>query len=250
MNKPENFRDLADVQLPHGKIKANRLLRSGQVIGLSDADKNQLLGTHGLKTIVDFRTASETADYPDDHIPGVEYFHIDVMKTAEDKVATLETSKHIADVDSAHTYMHSVYEAMILDAEAQSGYAEFIRRMAEQTEGALLFHCFAGKDRTGLGAAIILTILGAAREEILRDYLLTNTLRKQANARLIEKERANGMGDYEAQIMDAFLSVQKSYLAYAFEVAEKHFGGFDRFISDRLGVSNADRKTLCENYLE
>ena len=243
-----NFRDLGGIITCEGKtIKANRILRSGELVNLADEDKMKLAEYFKLKSIVDFRSTAEISERPDDCLVGSGYHHIDIMKDVEHNASKsfFEDNKH------AHpdVLMNGVYKMIILNDTANEGYRNFIDILLKQKDGATIFHCFAGKDRTGIGAAIILTILGVNKEDIIEDYLKTNILRKDANDKLLEEKRKQGASEQELEYFNLFMSVKADYLETAFAVAENTYGSFLDYIINGIGVSEKEIKVLQEMYL-
>lgn len=243
-----NFRDLGGITTSKGKtVKANRILRSGELVDLANEDKIKLVDNYGLKSIVDFRSSKEIDERPDDSLECTDYYHIDIMKNVEKNASR----SSFEDNDQYHPdkMMNDVYKTIILDDTATQGYRSFIDVLLNQKEGSTIFHCFAGKDRTGLGAAIILTILGASKEDIVSDYLETNVLRKEANNKMLEEKRNQGATEQELEYFNVFMSVKADYLETAFETANEKYGSFLDYIMNGIGVSKNEIETLQEMYL-
>lgn len=231
-------------------IQLKRLLRSGEVVNLPDDEKQQLVEEYGLKLIIDFRTKIETVESPDDVITGVEYLHIDILEDAEDRAPSMENFSKISDEKQAQAFMEAIYGMTISDENSQKGYALFIKKALENKEGSILFHCFAGKDRTGIGAAILLTLLGVSREDIFEDYLKTNELRAQANKAICDAQRKAGKSEQTIAVMNEFLCVQKEYLECVYDIAERQSGSLESFIRETMGVTGHMIEELKANYLE
>lgn len=249
MSRPANFRDLGGIQGADGrKVKPCRLLRSGEPTGLSGEDKDRLTDEYNLKTIVDFRTQDEVDKSPDDTLPGAEYHHIDILENSQEQAPALEHILKMKDAREAIGFMGSVYETMVASPGAQRGYAQFIRMVLAQREGALLFHCFAGKDRTGVGAAIVLTLLGADRDAVVRDYMRTNEMHADLR-QMTEKLESYGIPADKIDVVRAFMHTHEEYLERAFDTMNKLFGSFDGYAKEALGLTDADVASLRANYL-
>ncbi len=247
---PANFRDLGGIAAADGRrIKPCRLLRSGQLTGLTDAEINALTEDFGLRLIIDLRMGSEAAAEPDVGIAGAEYVNLDIFSGAEELVVDMENFGRVRTVEEAERFMQTAYDTMISYAGAQQRFAKFLRLARENKNGALLFHCFAGKDRTGVAAAMLLTLLGASREDIMKDYMLTNKLRRERNAQMMAETGA-AAEDIQLQLLDVALNVRREYLAKAMDMAADMCGSFEGYMRQKLGVSDEDIKILRENYLE
>jgi len=249
MSRPANFRDLGgSIGADGKKVKLHRLLRSGELTGLSPADKKRITEEYGLKTIVDFRTLDEVEKGPDDKLPGTEYFHIDILENAEEQTPAMENILKMRDEREAIDFMMFVYETLVADAAAQRGYAEFIRKVMEPKEGALLFHCFAGKDRTGWAAAIVLTLLGVDARGVMADYMQTNAMHADTE-QLVKKLERYGVPADKMGIVRAFMQTREGYLQRAFDTAERKFGSFREYAGEALHVTDEDIAALRVNYL-
>lgn len=248
--KPENFRDLGGLKTATGAvIKERRLLRSGEVVDLSEQEQEALIDAYRLKKIVDFRSAAEVAKRPDDALPGVEYVHIDILRNETQMVPGRQRFQQLRDVDQLFTLMRHVYGITLLDKDAQRGYRQFLDVLLATTDGAVLFHCFAGKDRTGVAAAIILTILGIDEETIFEDYLLTNVLRAASKRTLVSQSEAMGLEQQRIEIFRAAMEAKREYLAHIYTVAAEHYGSFWGFLREALGVTAREVDVLRALYL-
>ena len=118
----------------------------------------------------------------------------------------------------------------------------------EPVDGATLWHCSAGKDRVGTCTALLLHCLGVGREEIMRDYLLTNEMNKSHSESILNKVRPY-VNDEVYALEKSMVLVDESYLNSFFSEIEKNFGSVDAFIS-HCGVTEQDVANLRKNYLE
>ncbi|MGI6175840.1 MAG: tyrosine-protein phosphatase [Christensenellales bacterium] len=251
LKNPANFRDLGGIRTSEGMcVKPNRLLRSGELTNLTEPEKSLLTDRFGVQTVVDFRVGSETKIKPDAELSGARNIHIDIMKNAERQAGIFANYQSICSSEQAHAFMVLFYELMITDEAALCGYRQFLELVMQQRQGALLFHCFAGKDRTGVAAAMVLTLLGVEREVILDDYLLTNTLRRKPNLKMMEYERSCGKTEEEIAVLNEFLLVKEDYLQRVFAVAQEASGSFLQHLRRIFDISDDDIAALKKNYLQ
>jgi protein tyrosine/serine phosphatase len=156
-----NARDLGGLPVePAGATRFRALVRSDLPGALSTADPRALAG-YGIRTIVDLRASREVAETPSPlaGVPG--YVHVSLVEDPE-------TWRALAgDADMGDFYLW-------LAAERADRIAEVLRSIAAAPPGAVLFHCLAGKDRTGIVAALLLDLAGVARGAIVDDYLLSD----------------------------------------------------------------------------
>ena len=181
----KNARDLGGLSTPDGrKIKKNKLLRTANLASLSPSDARTLKDM-GLTLVLDLRTSEVISANPNVIIDGVKYAHIPIMRELGLKVTPKSEyeSRSIGEIlldfsrdfnGKGVSWMRSFYKEISSSDYSLSQYKIFLDYIKNNTQGATLFHCTAGKDRTGVGAILLLTLLGIEREQIIADYLRTN----------------------------------------------------------------------------
>ena len=250
--KLANFRDLGGIAAADGRtVLPKRLLRSGEVVALADEDKKTLVDVYHLRNIIDFRSASERTQKPDDTLQGVAYYPIDVL---EDVASQAPDEKHLLTMldspEAVDRFMKQVYAFLITEKSACAGYRQMLDILLQQKEGATLWHCYAGKDRAGLGAAIILTVLGASGEDVMADYLKTNELRASINKAVLEQAKQKGtLGDAQLAAIGIALNVQPEYLETSYHTATQKYGSFKNYLTEGLGVDADMQSNLRNMYL-
>ncbi len=213
-----NVRDLGGYPAAGGKrVRQGAVYRSGALNSLTDADL-RVMEKLGVKTIVDFRSAQEREHAPHrlpDTVKAVHELSISAGDIASLTDFTLENGAEL---------MRRINRKLVDAARAQ--YAEFFRLLSSTGNMPLLFNCSAGKDRTGLGAALLLCALGVEREIIYEDYLLSaKFVRGQYNA--LARKHPN---------LAAALTVERPYLEAAFDEMDSRFGGPEAYLERQLGV--------------
>lgn len=250
--KLANFRDLGGIAAANGAtVLPRRLLRSGEVVAVEEKDKEILVEAYHLRSIIDFRSAAEREKKPDDTIPGVSYYPIDVLKNVASQAPD---EKHLLTMlDSPKTvdrFMKQVYALLITEESARAGYRQMLELLLQQEEGATLWHCYAGKDRAGLAAAIVLTALGVSREDVMTDYLATNTLRASINTALLKQAKEKGsLNDEQLAAIKIALDVQPEYLETSYRTAAERYGSFEGYLTEGLHLDTAMRSELQRRYL-
>lgn len=233
-----NFRDIGGTTLKKGYF-----FRSGQLTDLEQKDIDFLKNTCKLSKIYDMRSQPEISSEPDTKIPFVPIENIDILGSA-----TSETNASLQDmllnVDNIKEAMLSTYKELVVSDSALKGYSLFLNDILEE-DAPVLFHCFAGKDRTGFGAALLLKISGATDDEIMEDYLLTNESRKKANEDYISSMK-NELSPQQLAALPVALTVDKSYLEYANKVMKETFGDFKGYLSKGLKL----KSTFAEEFNE
>jgi protein-tyrosine phosphatase len=122
----------------------------------------------------------------------------------------------------------------------------FDQLLTLETDKALLFHCTAGKDRTGVGAALILYALGVEEATILKDYEATNEYRKESNERFITTIVAQGLPENAARSM---MAANPEYLKTAFDSINKRYGSLDSFLESEMELTAREREKLKRKFL-
>lgn len=252
-----NTRDLGGIKTRDGrKIAQRRLIRSGELFPGTEADISKLKCEYALKTIIDFRTPSERLSHPDPVIDGTNYITLPVLDertlgiTREDGDSTERQSLRdmlYSPGFDACAYMSGTYKALITSEYSLAQYKEFFRILLFHNDGAVLWHCSAGKDRAGLAAVFVLTALGVPADAVIEDYVSTNVfLRKDAPC------KARELSITESDILDKLYTVfgvSEDYIKTVFRLMEQDCGSTDGFLHKRLGVGPEEREILRRKYL-
>ncbi len=112
-----------------------------------------------------------------------------------------------------------------------------------------MFHCTAGKDRTGFAAAILLRILGVPQETVMQDYMLSRSYALEARSRDVFILRLT-KGKETAGIVEKLSGVEAAYLQAAFETIDAEYGSFENYVRDGLGLDDTEVAALRASLLE
>ncbi|MET9495490.1 tyrosine-protein phosphatase [Streptomyces sp. NPDC006552] len=241
-----NLRDLGGTPLADGgRVRPGLVFRSGQLDRL-DAAADRRFTALGLRTVLDLRTEAERAAHPDRLPDGVRLLTADALadKLAQAGIApaAVQLKELLGDParadrelggGRAEALFEETYRALVSTASAQAAYRTLLLELAAPDAGPLLFHCTAGKDRTGWGAAVVLALLGADDATIEAEYLSVNPAVRAAFAPLVEGFTAQG-GDPEVAL--AVIGVVPDYLRAAREEVAARYGGVETYVRDGLGV--------------
>lgn len=185
-----NVRDLGGyVTAQGGTVPWRRFLR-GDCLHRLDEGEPERLHFEGLRMVVDLRTAREVQEAPSrlDRMRGVEWVNLPLFD------ALSPSALAEVDVPEGHPLLAMYVTAIETRGEAIAG---ILDRIAKVREGAVLFNCTAGKDRTGIIAALLLGLAGVSHTDIIADYAMTETLIPELVAEFLSRSRARG-GDVEA----------------------------------------------------
>ena len=247
-----NTRDLGGMRTKDGRvIRPGMLYRSSK---LSELKAPDWFKEH-VGLVVDMRSSREVNENPDPHIDGVDYLHLPIFEMLAAGVTRDRESErrmNPSDTETAVSRMARVYARFVNDDFCLYQYRRFIRLFTEPRDKAVLWHCSAGKDRTGTGALFLLEILGVAREDIIADYLMTNVYLKDEIAAFVDRiaQRSGGMDEEQRKAMLVFMGAHERYPLTVYEEAEAHYGSFDAFIREGLGLTDEEREAMRRRYLE
>ncbi len=252
-----NTRDLGGLETADGrKIKSHRLIRSGELAKLTKSDIGVLKNEYNLKKVVDLRTDMEVSHKPDPKIEGVEFEHIPFVDTAtvgitREKNIFATAIDKIKSMDmSAGEYMESMYRALIINENSLKNITRFFEVVLENEDGAILFHCSAGKDRVGAACMVILSILGVPKETIVRDYLATQKFGQKYNKKYETLAKWMSKSQKVSEYAKVFLSTNKDFIYAMYDEIEKRYGTVEKYAEACLGLDEEKREKLRNMYLE
>lgn len=242
----QNFRDLGGYRTADGRIvKWGTIFRSGSMTKLTEADFRYLAGK-GLKTVVDLRSTSERKKEPVAWpLPG-------------------GPQVHQKDYEIDYSMMAALAKPGLTGAEARAVMASFYREVpknfadqykvifAELLGGdtPLAFNCSAGKDRTGVAAALLLSVLGVPRETVIADYLLSNETFKPVESATDKSDpQMIFFARLPADVRQALMGVDRSYIEAAFATIDGWQGGAEGYYRDQLGLDAKAIDALRERLL-
>lgn len=252
LNSLDNTRDLGAMAAQGGhSIRSGCLFRSGDLYHVSGSDQEQLRRKYKLKTVIDFRTGTERSQRPDEVIYGVEYIENPIL---EESVMGITREKNqmgqLFEFDQdGDTHMLQLYEMLVLNRKAQSAYGSFLRMLKHQRDGGTLWHCTAGKDRVGIGTAMLLYILGVSREDILEDYMRSALYLRPETEDMLRMLDNRGASRRVMKNVEIILGVKESYLLHAFDKIEEKYGTMERYFQKALGLTMFDMNFLKDKYL-
>ena len=250
-----NFRDLGGYPAEGGRqVRWGQLFRSGAMHRLTDADYRHL-GTLGIKVVYDLRSTVERKEAPTNWrgTPAAEYLfrEYEIVSGVLSDMGDRATADVVRDLmTGAYVQMPTVY---------REAYRELFARLL-QGDVPLVFNCSAGKDRTGVAAALVLSALGVARPVIVEDYALSETYVDYMAELARDQGKNTGLG-HEASSVSRFLKLPRDalqtllrsdplYLEAMLAGLDKSHGGVLPFLEAELGIGADEVKLLRETLLE
>jgi protein-tyrosine phosphatase len=252
LERAANVRELGGYKTTSGKtIKRNKLIRSAAINELSEADQ-RTLSNYGVNQIIDFRSYEEAREQPDQAIPKAQQFFLPIFSEDETMVSlSAETlTQKLADGEDAESQMKKVYRHFVESSHARKQYREFFDLVIKNDEaGATLFHCTAGKDRTGFGSFLLLSLLDVDSATIREDYLATN---RYLGPFLKEKftPMEKQMPPEVVEALTTLMSAKESFLDESLLAIEKNFGSVNQYLKEGLGITKEEKDYFLAHYTE
>lgn len=239
----ENFRDQGGYINKSGKTVAwGRFFRGGAFSNVTDNQKIYL-DNLGIKNIFDYRGKNEAVHSPDyvpinsnqNHIPAIKENEDNVNMTA---VYTLEdhikSFTSLNDMDHAFEEFRNIYKALPFENPA---YQAMINSLDNVETAHIYQHCSAGKDRTGVGCAILLTSLGVDEHTVIGDYCLSATFRENINEEYIQKISDSIQNEKVISFIRRMLSVEESLIKTSFNEIYAKYPDFDTYLNAEYDVT-------------
>jgi protein-tyrosine phosphatase len=237
-----NFRDYGGYAARDGaRLKTGLLWRSGQHVDATADDLDKVAAVQ-LTTVIDLRGDSERAEYPCARPLG---FAAQILfaagETADGGHAPHVTAaRNVVTAQDAYEAMLRFYPTMPFRPNLIAIYRLYFEALAER-DGASLLHCLAGKDRTGVAAAVLHSLMGVHPDDIMSDYLLTNTTGniERRIAAGAKKVREGFGASMQEEAVRTLMSVHPAYLDAAFASISDTHGSVQAYARDVLGVDEA-----------
>lgn len=241
LNGQNNFRDLGGYVGANGKrIVYRKLFRSGDISKLNNADLDTITSLH-IDQVIDLRTKAEIASAPDKLPAGVESYNFPLIADVSGGAGSSFMEAIISGKITANRYMLSIYGT--IDSLKIANWKHlFLLLQAGKTS---LWHCSAGKDRTGMTTVLVLSSLGVDSVTIAHDFMASNQyLNKSIESMVATINAANGTGVGDK--LRPLFGVDESYIAAFYKAINDKYGNMDNFLT-QLGV---DKAKMQNYYLE
>ncbi len=233
-----NIRDLGGFPVDGGKTRSRAFIRAGNLDQLLPQSQQQLID-YGVKTVIDLRDEWEARDYPNVFAQSQSVCYLNLPLIGDDLAKNASWQKHTQDYDT----LHELYNRYLDGCQTQIG---AIMTALAESPSTVIFHCYAGKDRTGIIAGLLMATVGVPDELIAQDYALS----KQNIMHLIEQWRAyalqNGR-DMQQLERDAAsdTATMLSMLAYL----RDRYGTVSKYLH-ACGVSEQQLKQLRSRFVD
>ncbi|MCK7627109.1 tyrosine-protein phosphatase [Streptomyces sp. RS10V-4] len=241
-----NCRDLGGYRTDRGRtLRYGRLFRSDSLAKLTPDDLTALHGL-GLHTVIDMRVPSEVSFDGADRLPaGLAVTSVAVDDTGlfaamQAAIATKDPAEQQRRLGGgrAETLMRDVYPTFVTSAANRAAFGAMLTRVADRGHLPLLFHCTSGKDRTGWLGYLLLRLLGVPHPTAERDYLLSNALRRDADAAVRAQLKQAGLMQ-DPDLLIPLQEVRTGYLGAGLDRLRRDYGGIPRYLTAGLGLDTA-----------
>ncbi len=220
----ENCRDLGGYPSKYGCTKFGRFIRCGTVDRPTENDIKKLKELN-VTTVIDLRGDYEFQSRPNDierlteNARHISLYELNVAEAKNIKITITEVYEYIID-----GYKENIYSAL--------------KAVADAPDGAVLYHCFLGKDRTGILTMLLLTVAGVSEDDIVADYQLTYTYLEN-----YMQTHAETLWDTEPEMHYSLPQTMRSLLAYI----KKKYGSVEDYIH-QIGIDDEDIEKIRKRF--
>jgi len=222
-----NVRDVGGYPADGGMTRPNALFRADSLHKLTQADQDVLL-ERNLRTVVDLRHASEVS------VAGNVFAESKVVNYHS--VPLFEVQPDVS--QSAVIDLAAIYRYIV--DRCQTGLLKALKTVSNAPAGAVLIHCTAGKDRTGIVTALALSAVGVPREVIIEDYSLTTEAMNRLRPRLLGNAE---LTPEAAAHLEKMLGSEPALMAELLDYIDLDYGGINSYLA-QIGFSSTDRDLL------
>ncbi|MDR0879794.1 MAG: tyrosine-protein phosphatase [Clostridioides sp.] len=244
-----NFRDLGGIKTQDGRVvKKNLFYRSGSLENLSEEDIADMKKLK-IRTVMDFRSDEEAKKHPTTMIEGIKDIRISAMSLegfGNSKFGSVEEMiEKMFNNNGVYNILKEGYYDLPVNNKA---YKELVDIVKNKDRLPVLNHCSAGKDRTGVGSAIILMILGVSRENIYADYMKSNDFAQGEVDRFVKYKPE--FKDVDREKLNHVFGVNEDYIGAAFKRIDDDYVSVEDYLFVEFGLDRAQLSKLRNQYLE
>lgn len=236
-----NFRDIGGYETTDGlHVKHGFFYRSSPITFQTESDRKAFEDLH-IKTILDLRSPQETAKMKDEIPDGCNYIHCSAISMDNVHSGNFDIADLIQKDELRHLshYIDEIYKSLPFQNPAYQILFDLMRK----EETPIVFHCSAGKDRTGFAAYLILKVLGVPDETIMHDYMLSNVYRREENDKLLALTK-------QIAGVDELLYVKERYLQSSMDAIAQKYSDFATYLLEEYGVTKEETLLFKKRYLE
>ena len=250
-----NARQLGGYQIGDQRIKENLLLRTAKISELSEEDSTLLCDKYKVQCIYDFRGNKESLSAPD-VIPGkARYLSLALSFSGEESETDTKFENEeqmigmllqYADHPSVQTMCTSMYDVIFFEESSQEVYRQFFADLltVKPEDGAVLWHCTQGKDRAGSASAMLLAALGADRELIMADFILSKDYYDPMTSKIKTETES------QQTVINTLISANPAIFEATLNKVDEKYGSLRNYLTECIGVTPEMMNILRDRYLE
>ena len=250
-----NARQLGGYPIGKQRIKDNLLLRSAKISELSEEDSTLLCDKYKVQCVYDFRGKKESLSAPD-VIPGdARYLSLALSFTGEESETDTKFENEqqmigmllqYADHPSVQAICTSMYDVIFFEESSQEVYRKFFADLltVDPKAGAVLWHCTQGKDRAGSASAMLLAALGADRELIMADFILSKDYYDPMTSQIKTETES------QKTVINTLISANPVIFEATLDKVDAKYGSLRNYLTECIGVTPEMMDTLRDRYLE
>lgn len=240
-----NFRDLGGISTKEGrKIRSGLLFRAGDFSEINSEEQTFIANQLNIQNILDYRDINEAQNRPDNIWKSSQYFNVPANPLSDDVTATLTqelTSK--LKKYSPVEFMIQLYQLLPFNNPA---YKKLVHLLLNNHGQSLVQHCAIGKDRTGVGVALTLFILGVDEHTIMADYLLSDQLLAPHREKLFAQYKDH-LTDKELEQRKDVFEAKEIYLQSAIDAIKSKYQTIDNWLELEFQLT-ANKRQIIQNY--
>ncbi len=258
LKKLNNTRDLGGFPAADGKhIAPGRLIRSGKLYKLprSTSEKLENMGIHA---VIDLRIDNEVDQYPPYMLDGTRYVRIPLLTTAKPGITyekrsmpslMNEESKLIeSEYKDADEYMHKIYTDILFQEDSQKNIRKVFDVFLEE-DGCILWNCSGGKDRAGIIAMLLESVLGVPEEIVIEDYVASQEFQRKKRGAQKRLLKIAPISHKFKELLIAFMDARPPYITQAMDSIKEKHGSVIGYCKEALGLTDGDIQALRDKFL-
>lgn len=257
LKKLFNTRDIGGFPTEDGgKIKKGKLIRSGKLYKIPE-ETVEALKNYGVTTIIDLRIFTECEEAPDVLWEGVKYYHLPVLCTATtgitreksmSRTMAIEARRIKKEFGTTDNYMTAMYKSVLFSEEPKELLKQCLRIIIEN-DGCVLWHCSGGKDRAGIVAMLVESLLGVSERNVVQDYAASHRFQR---ARFFWNRFGLVIAPLRLRfksILYGMMAAKPFFLTETMKEIKEKYGSVVNYCKAELGITDEDIKILKEKYV-
>ncbi len=263
-----NARDLGGIKTKDGRvIKEKTLIKSSTLYTATETDFRRLKEEYNVSLIVDLRTERERCAMPEpclkdistiwnpiymENIQGLQQLSDEERKILETQFKKMCIDDPTSKFFDADDYMARMYHKFVNNQVVQKQLKQFFSLLMNNRGGAIMWHCSAGKDRTGIATALVLYALGVSKEKIIEDYVASAESSDDTINLIAEKLFPDGSERYEEhrEVIKKLFGAKRCYIESFFKAIENDYVSIDNYLQKALEIHVDNLVRLKTLYLQ